>query len=237
MKRTTRRVLLVGAVVLGVVVVTGTAIAASSGSGASPSAFLDSLAKHLGVSRAKLDDAARAAAVDQVDAARAAGTITEKQETELKQRIESGEAPLLRPWLGFGHGRGFGHGLELYGGPHLFGGLAAAAEYLGLGEEELRNRLADGKSLAEIAQAEGKSVDGLKQALLAETKQRVAGAVKDGRLTEQEAAELLERATERVDRLVEGTFDRHSDGMWGRRSLRGAPSSSGLIVPGWRVPA
>ena len=235
MKRITRRVLLAAAVAVGVVLVTSTAIAASSGSGASPSAFLDSLAKHLGVSREKLDTAAKAAAVDQVDAAVAAGTITEEQGKQLKERIESGEAPLLRGLFGMGRDRGFGHGFGERG-HHLAGGLAAAARYLGLDEAELRSRLAAGTSLAEIAQDEGKSVAGLKQALLADTKERVAAAVKDGALTEQQATEILERAVERIDRLVDATFDHPMDRMWAP-GLRSAPGSARLIAPAWGAPA
>jgi len=43
--------------------------------------------------------------------------------------------------------------------------FAAAADYVGLTREELLSRLREGQSLAEIAEAEGKSVDGLKQAI------------------------------------------------------------------------
>ena len=110
MKRFTRRTLVVGTIVLAVVVGAGTAIAASGDSATSPSAFLDSLAQHLGVSREKLDDAARAAALDQVEAALDAGTITKEQADELKERVESGDVPVFGLGLGRGFGPGFGHG-------------------------------------------------------------------------------------------------------------------------------
>ena len=53
------------------------------------------------------------------------------------------------------------------GGPHFAAraSFAAAADYVGLSRAELLLRLREGKSLAQIAEAEGKSVDGLKQAL------------------------------------------------------------------------
>ncbi len=51
--------------------------------------------------------------------------------------------------------------------------LAEAAEYLGLERAELRDRLRDGSSLADVARAEGKSVDGLKAALRAEFVRRL----------------------------------------------------------------
>ena len=54
------RMIVVGALLLAVVVVTGSAIAASGGVSPTGSSFLDSLAKHLGISRDKLDDAVQA---------------------------------------------------------------------------------------------------------------------------------------------------------------------------------
>ncbi len=236
MKRFTRRTLVVGTIVLAVVVGAGTAIAASADSATSPSAFLDSLAQHLGVSREKLNDAARAAALDQVEAALDAGTITKEQADELKERIESGDVPILGLGLGRGFGPGFGHGPGLRGpGGHL----DAAAEYLGLTEEALHSRLADGKTLAQIAEAEGKSVDGLKQALVADAKEHLAAAVMEGKLTEAQAADILERYTERVDDLVTGTLrwggGRHGfgspSGMFGGPGMRIAPGSYGSFVP------
>ena len=46
----------------------GTALAAGGGSTTGPSAFLDAVAQKLGISSTKLQDATKAAAVDQVDA-------------------------------------------------------------------------------------------------------------------------------------------------------------------------
>ena len=45
--------------------------------------------------------------------------------------------------------------------------MEASAQYLGLSTDDLRTQLQSGKSLADITNAEGKSVDGLKQALQA----------------------------------------------------------------------
>ena len=248
MKRLTPRLTLAGGlVVVALVVVSGTAIAASGGSGTSPSAFLDSLAEHLGISRAKLDDAAKAASIDQVNVALADGRITKAQADELKARIESGEAPVFG-LRGFGRLGAFGHGFGGPDGHHLLGGrLSAAADYLGLTEDELRSRLAGGKSLADIATAEGKSVDGLEKALVADAKTQLAQAVKDGRLTEQQAQEILARYAQRVDDLVKGVFGwgHHGyrfgpgggPGMWGEPGTPRAPGSSRSFSPGLGAPA
>src|SRR5919205_3120607 len=59
-------------------------------------AFLDDLAKRLNVTRDQLDTAIKGAAEARIDAAVAAGTITQEQGEAAKKRIRSG-APLLGP--------------------------------------------------------------------------------------------------------------------------------------------
>lgn len=75
------------------------------------------------------------------------------------------------PPSGPGHPGGPG-GPGPIGGPGLEFG-SAAADYLGLDAEELREQLMDGRSLAEIARAEGKSVEGLEEALVAAFREHV----------------------------------------------------------------
>src|SRR5262245_31292269 len=53
-------------------------------------AFLQDVAKRLGVTEDQLTDALKGAAVDQVDAAVAAGRITQAQADAIKARIQSG---------------------------------------------------------------------------------------------------------------------------------------------------
>ena len=88
------------------------AIAAANSSSASGNGFLASVARHLGISTQKLQDATKAAAIDQVDADLKAGRITQAQADEMKARINAGDAPFFGgpQRLGdFGHGE-FGHG-------------------------------------------------------------------------------------------------------------------------------
>ena len=67
---------------------------------------------------------------------------------------------------------------------------------------QLVTDLRAGKSLAQVATAKSKSVDGLKQALLAALKQKVDAAVAAGRLDAARAQKLLERAPAHIERLV-----------------------------------
>lgn len=199
-------VVVVGLVVLG----GGGAAIAASGSGPSPSGFLDSVANHLGISREELDDATRAAALDQVDSALEAGHITEEQADAMRERIESGEAPPLfgRPFLHDHEEFGFGPP----GGPVGAVSLDEAADYLGLGEDALHERLRDGDTLAEVAEDEGKSVDGLVDTLVAAAKERLDAAVESGDLTGERRDEILERVEAGVRRFVEEAFRLHRFG-------------------------
>jgi hypothetical protein len=215
---TSRRTIAVAVAALAVAGGGGAAIAASQGSSAAPEAFFDSLAEHLGISTEELEDAAKAAATDQVDAALEEGRITQEEAERLKERIQQGDAPFL-------------FGPPLFGGPHHHGGAVlgmkfeAAAQYLGLTNAELRERLEDGQSLAEIARAEDKSVDGLKQALLDDARTRLDQAVEDQELTRERANEMLERLRERIDEFVERGFEGPGPGHFGPRPDR-------IFVPG-----
>ena len=83
--------------------------------------------------------------------------------------------------------------------------LKAASTYLGVTNAQLATELKSGKSLAQVATAKSKSVDGLKQTLLAALKQKVDAAVAAGRLPAARAQKLLERAPAHIERLVQRT--------------------------------
>jgi uncharacterized protein YidB (DUF937 family) len=186
------RKLIFGAVALLAAVSGGVAIAASDSSPAKENeAVINDAAQQLGISPSKLSDALKQALGDRVDAAVAAGRITKAEGDALKQRIDSDGFPLF-----FGPYRGFGH----FGFVHH--GLDRAAGYLGISEEQLRSELEDGKTLAQIAQAHGKSVAGLVDALVAGAKQRLDAAVAAGRLTQAQANEMLNGLRDRITSLV-----------------------------------
>jgi len=182
----------------------GVAVAQSRGDdpASEREAFLEDAAGRLGVEPGELESALEEAALARVEEALESGRLTEEQATELKERIRSGQTGL--PGLGPRSGQpGFG-GLERHGFGHGPGLLEPAADYLGLDEDALRERLAAGDSLAEVAEAEGKDVDGLVDALVAAARARLDQAAEDGRLDGGELDELLERIRNRVDALVQG---------------------------------
>ncbi len=97
-----------------------------------------------------------------------------------------------------GHGLRFGFGAD----------LRAVADYLGLSLAELREQVADGKSLADIAKAENKSVDGLKKAITDRARKRLDDAVKDGDLTKEQADDIAEKLADHLDEMVEMSLPR-----------------------------
>lgn len=192
-----KKKLVIGAIAALAVAGAGGAVAATQlGSPNEESqAVIDDAAKQLGIEPSRLTNALKQALLNRVDAAVQAGRLSEERGEALKERIRSGETPLLLGGFGFK-----GPGLHF----HL-GDLDTITSYLGLSATELRTRLADGQSLAQIARAEGKSVDGLVDAITDATKQKVNAAVDDGTLTRERADLILSDIQDRVSELVNGT--------------------------------
>jgi hypothetical protein len=182
-------------------------------------AVLNDAAKQLGVEPSALSAALKKALENRVDEAVAAGRLTKAQGDELKQRIEAGNVPLFG-----GPGPG---GLMHHDG--AFGGLDAAGTYLGLTEAQLRTQLESGKSLADVAKAQGKTVDGLVQALVDAAKKKLEAAVAASRLTQTQADSILADLKSRVTDFVNGAGPRF--GL--HRGFRdGPPPAMGFAGPG-----
>jgi len=165
-------------------------------------AVIDDAAKQLGIEPAKLSAALTKAIQNRVDAAVADGRLTKAQGEALKARIAAGDAPLIfgaGPHRG-GPGLGPGPGLRHRRCP----GLDAAARYLGITEAQLRTQLENGKTLAEIAKAQGKTVDGLVEALVAAAQTKLDAAVKAGMLTQSQADGMLSELKGHISDFVNG---------------------------------
>ena len=194
MKLNRKTKIVVGAAALLSAAGAGAAVAASKDSSPSSEskAVIDDAAKQLGISSSKLSDALKKALNDRLDAAVAAGRITKAEGDALKQRIASSDFPLVG-----GLHRGFGH----FG----FGGVEAAAGYIGVTEAQLRTELEGGKSLAQVATAHGKSVEGLVNTLFADAKSKLDDAVSAGRLTTSQETEMLNGLKDRITNKVNST--------------------------------
>jgi len=193
MKSLSSRKLVIGATGVALLGGAGGALAATQGTaGSGHQAYVADVAKRLNVSPSALTAAVRAARNDQIEAALAAGRITKSQADALKQRGEQGGGALF-----FGHRFGGGR----------FRGHRVVAQYLGITAATLRTDLRSGKSLAQIASTTpGKSVDGLKTAIEAALKARLAKAVSGGLLTSAQAQERLVSLSSRIDALLQRTW-------------------------------
>jgi polyhydroxyalkanoate synthesis regulator phasin len=198
------KTMIAGAVAAAALAVGGGAFAATQfGSDADEQAILSDAAKRLGVEPAELSAALEEAFAARIDAAVAAGNLTQEQADRMKERLEEGGLPLF--------GGGHGHHGPMFGGP----GLDAAASYLGLTEAELREALRGGQTLAELADEQGKTVDGLKQAMIDAATADIERAVADGKLTEEQKQRILEDLSQRIDAIVQGELPPRGPGHHG----------------------
>jgi hypothetical protein len=158
-------------------------------------------AKAKGVTVEKLVADRRAKAAEWVDKMLEKKRISAERAAELKQKIAAWNG--CGPTLGGMHGRGNDHraGRGARGGS-LFGVSDAVLSYLGLTVEQLRAELRKGQSLAEIATAKGKSVDGLKAALTNELKGRLDTWLADKKLSKERYDKAVAALPKLVDRIV-----------------------------------
>jgi DNA-binding phage protein len=173
-------------------------------------AFLDDVARRLGIQRSRLDGALTAMALAEVAWAENNGFLTRERADRLRDRINDGKV------IGLGrfglHGLGLGLGVKgsglrrgflkgrFRGG---FGTLDAAADYLGLPEEDLSDALRT-RTLAQVARDRGRSVDGLVAALRAAKKARLDEIVMEGRITAAQENALLRRFDSEIRDAVDG---------------------------------
>lgn len=189
---------------------TGAAIAAVSRDDAKQAeqAVLDDAAERLDVAPDKLRDALAAARDAQIDEAVKAGRLTREQGDAMKAaRQRSGR--VLGRLGGHRHGPfgpgGPGAGRALGLRRALFDDLAKAA---GTTRADLFAELRSGKSLADVAKANGKSLADVRSAVKAAAKTRLDKAVEDGDLTQRQADALLERVDEKLAAIESGKAPR-----------------------------
>ena len=78
-------------------------------------------------------------------------------------------------------------------------------DYLGLTAAQLRTQLEAGKTLADIAKAQGKTVAGLEDAIVAAATKKLDAAVAAGKLTAAQEATMLADLKSHVDDMVNRT--------------------------------
>lgn len=166
------------------------------GTGATPNTFLSRVAQKLGIDAATLQNAIKTTQYEDIDARVAAGTLTQAQADQMKQRIASAPA-------GTFFGGGFGERGPRHGGPVDPQKIAA---FLGIPAGQFRTEMsAAGATLATVAQAHGKSRDDLKAFLTTEAKTRLAADVTSGKLTQAQADARIAQMTANLDQMIDAT--------------------------------
>jgi hypothetical protein len=211
--------LIAGVIAVAVVVSGGAAYAASQDNSpqARSQAIVNDAAGTLGVDPSKLSAALKTALENQVDAQVTAGKLTQAQADAIKKRIEDGTQPIFGgggPRFGGGGfgGPGFGHrghggpgfGRGAFGGFGLMAGIQDVATYLGLTPQALGTQLRSGKTLADIATAQGKTADGLKTAITTAVTTRLDAAVTAGKLTKDQETKVLAGLSAKLDDFING---------------------------------
>ena len=130
------------------------------------------------------------------------GSITQEQADEVATTLDQSGIG------GHGHHGGGWHGVE------------AAAETLGMTEDELRTALeAEGATLASVAEQQGVAVEALVDALVTAKQERIAQAVESGmpqEVADERLADLEQRVTEWVDSTREDRpWGGGRGGWWG----------------------
>jgi len=211
----------------------GAAIAATEFSSPSQrdSGIISDAASQLGVQPNALSGALTKAVEDQINAEVSAGQISQAQATALEARIAAGQAPLFAG-VGGGFGRGFGGGVGV-GGAFGGGDLSAAVTYLGLTTTQIQTDLQGGQTLAQIATAQGKTADGLVQALVTADEAKLDTAVAAGTLTSAQEQTIETNLQQQITNRIKSTGPagggfagrfgfRHGGGPWGPRGQAGA---------------
>jgi hypothetical protein len=249
--------LIMGTLAVAVVVSGGAAYAASRDDSpqARSQAIVTDAAGTLGVDPTKLSDALKKALENQVDAQVTAGKLSAAQGDAIKKRIEDGTQPIFGgggPRFGgpggapFGHRgpggmgkRGFGFG-GLRGGFGLGAGIEELSTFLGLTPADLATQLRSGKSLADIATAQGKTVADLEAAITAAATKRLDAAVTAGKLKQEQEQTILAGLAKHLDDFVNAVPKAHGfggHGGWGHHDKSGKGSAPTPPAPPAAAPA
>jgi hypothetical protein len=217
-----RRTALITSAVLALGAGGAAAVAATTGDDGKKAedAVLADAAKRLNVTPEELRSALGAAEDAQLDQAVKDGKLTQEQADAIKQRRAQsgrvlGHGPGGPGEPGFGHGPGFGG----HGGPGFRGGifgvgLDAAAKELGVTRANVLQQLRDGKSLADVAKAKGKSTSDLKAAIRAAVVKQLDADVAAKRITDAQRDHVVAELDEHLDELVTRSFDERPRGRF-----------------------
>jgi len=220
-------------------IITGVALAQGGGGTSTPSTkvdqFLGFLANRLGISSDQLKTDVQGAANDMVDQMLKDGTITQQQADQLRQEIQNQNYPGL---LGmFGRGGGFGMMGRGELGTSLQSIIQSVAGKLNLTPQQIQDQLKSGKSLADIASAQGVSRDDLKNTITTAVDTQVDKAVSDGKITQAQGDKIKTALSSKLDQLIDRTgpiFGQKGQNGNGQNNNPNSEATPSANSPMWR---
>lgn len=159
------------------------------------SRFLERVASQLGINVATLQQAIKDARLEGVDEALADGRMTEEQATKARERINSGAGDPGR----FKERRQQRHERKARVRGAIVENAAAA---IAISEDDLKEALKAGKSIADVAADNGVALDDVKSRIISAAETKLGEAVAKGRIDQAKADEMLQKLTESLDDLL-----------------------------------
>jgi hypothetical protein len=170
--------------------------------------FEETLAESLGVTVDELRAAWEETQLELLDRAVANGRLAPEEADNIREKIQASDE--IRFCAGFGHARGHRGplGRVFEGVPRLIGGAMGVepselAEFFGVLEEELILARVEGQSLAEIAEANGKTREELIAFLTEELQAELDEAVAAGEIEQMAANDIAADFAERADDIID----------------------------------
>ena len=148
-----------------------------------------------GKTQAGLEAAIVADAKTHLDATVASGKLTADREAQILAKLQANVSKVVTA-------TGPPAGTKQKGKHAIRAAVKTAATYVGVTVEQIRTQLQAGKSLAEIATAQGKSVDGLKAVIVTDAKAAIATLVSSGKITAERGQQYLDQIQKNIDKIV-----------------------------------
>lgn len=110
------------------------------------------------------------------------------------------------------------------------GSLDSLASFLGISASDLQTALRDGQTLAQIAQAHGKSASDVKTFLTNQLKSNLDKEVAAGRITSDQETRILNNASSRLDDMINNGFKVGGRGRGPRHGFGPGPGPMGMYL-------
>lgn len=152
-------------------------------------AFINNFASDLGKKPADVEAAAKKAFGQTVDQAVKDGKLTAAQADQLKQKAANGNLCTGMGVAGIGRPAAGDHGMGALGAMYV----GEAAKVLGMSQADLQAALRGGQTLQQVAQSKGMNEQQFRDKLVAQVKTDLDAQVKNGKLTQAQEDEVLNR--------------------------------------------